>query len=118
MDRTKRHDLNLGYVRLNVWGDANQLFKIASLNLEQRGRSLREYLEFFYIALVSSGEAMTKMIGISKTGQSSSEAFERFDELHYSTEKKSLALDKALQSRTKDRSWNEYLEEALKSPLN
>jgi four helix bundle protein len=123
MEYTKRRNPNRGYMKLNVWNDAVELFKLTSISLNQipkldiklrsqildavqsisaniaEGycrRSLKEYLQFLYVALGSSGEAMTRMIGIRETGQLFQEGFEKFDELHYATENKLLALVKSL----------------------
>lgn len=142
MDLTKRRNLNRGYMKLRVWCDAVELFKFTHLSISEvtkldiklrsqildaaqsisaniaEGycrRSLREYLQFLYIALGSSGEALTRMMDIKETGQLCDESFEKFDELHYSMENKLLALVKSLQTKMKNEGWNEDLKMAQRS---
>jgi four helix bundle protein len=130
-------------MKLDVWNEAIDLFrftdialnKIPKVDIKLRSqildvaqsisanisegycrRSLKEYLQFLYFALGSSGEAIARMIGIKESGQLLKEMFDKFDELHYSTENKLLALVNALQKRMKSNDWNEDLATAQKSP--
>lgn len=133
---TKRKNVNWGYMKLEVWNEAMYLFRwICSLILEEGfvdfklrsqllnaaqsvssniaegycRRSIREYLQFLNIALGSSGELFTRMIGFKEIGVISKTSFEEFDVLHYSVENKLLALKKSLQAKQKEGSWIEAL---------
>ena len=133
---TRRRNVNWGYMKLEVWNEAMYLFRwICSLILEEGfvdfklrsqllnaaqsvssniaegycRRSIREYLQFLNIALGSSGELFTRMIGFKEIGVISKTSFEEFDVLHYSVENKLLALKKSLQAKQKEGSWIEAL---------
>jgi len=56
-------------------------------------------LYFLNVALGSSGEVMTRVIGIKLIGQFKEEDFERFNELDYKVENKLFALVKSLQAK-------------------
>jgi len=125
-DCTKRRNINRGFMKLEVWQDAMELFKLTSdimgrapsIDFRLRSqildsaqsiasniaegycrRSINEYLYFLNVALGSSGEVMTRVIGIKLIGQLREEDFERFDELHYKVENKLFALVKSLQAK-------------------
>ena len=133
---TKRRNVNRGYMKLEVWKEAVDLvrwlyalmgkhgavdFKLRSqvLNAAQSissniaegycRRSIREYLQFLNIALGSSGELMTRMIGFEIIEVVSKESFEEFDNRHFSIENKLLALTKSLQAKRRDGTWIEDL---------
>ncbi|MDO9576005.1 MAG: four helix bundle protein [bacterium] len=123
---TKRRNINRGFMKLEVWQDAMESFKLTSdimgrapsIDFRLRSqildsvqsiasniaegycrRSINEYLYFLNVALGSSGEVMTRVIGIKLIGQLREEDFERFDELHYKVENKLFALVKSLQAK-------------------
>ncbi len=116
-------------MKLEVWQDAMELFKLTSgimcgtpnVDFRLRGqilgsaqsiasniaegycrRSINEYLYFLNVALGSSGEVMTRVIGVKLIGQLREKDFESFDELHYKVENKLLALVKSLQAKRSD----------------
>ncbi|OGU31807.1 MAG: hypothetical protein A2X67_04305 [Ignavibacteria bacterium GWA2_55_11] len=72
-------------------------------------RSINEYLQFINVALGSTGELMTRMIGLKVIDRLSESDFETFDKAHYSVENKLLALKKSLQQKRKDGTWQEEL---------
>ncbi len=138
MDYTRRHNVNRGYMKLEVWNEAIELFKSVHQNLrglerldfKLRGqvldsaqsissnisegycrRSLNEYLQFLSIALGSMGETMTRMVGLNETGYISPEQFEDFDKLHYSVENKLIALIKSLQAKRRTGGWESEFRE-------
>ncbi len=144
MEYTKRHNLNRGYMKLEVWNDAIQLFKyvnrkineIPKLDFKLKAqildaaqsissniaegycrRSLKEYLYFLNVALGSSGELLTRTIGLREADLISTEYFEEIDKLHYAVENKLLSLVRALQSKRSDRSWDQEIHEPLE-PYN
>ncbi len=133
---TTFRNVNRGYMKLKVWNEAvdqfrwvfsllNEIslvdFKLRSqiLNAAQSissniaegycRRSVKEYLQFLNIALGSSGELMTRMIGFESIGVVSERSFEEFDIRHYSVENKLIALKKSLQVKQKEGSWIEDL---------
>ena len=94
----------------------NQIFDAAqsiSANISEGycRRTINEYLQFLNIALGSSGELMTRMIGLKKIRKISDEKFDAFDKFHYQVENKLLALIKALQTKRKDGVWEERIRE-------
>jgi len=142
MELANRHNLNRGYMRLNVWNDAVGLFRFTSSSLNEIRKldfklksqtldavqpissniaggycrqSLKEYLQFLYIASGSRSEGMTRMVSLKEAGQLDRKVFDKFDELHHATENKLLALVKSLQAELKDNNWNEKLEAAQTS---
>lgn len=140
MDYTKRHNVNRGYMKLEVWCDAIELLQFVykilagSQRLEYKlraqildsvqsissniaegycRRSLNEYLQFLSVALGSCGESMTRMIGLLGTGYVTSEQFEQFDRIHYEVENKLVALIKALQSKRRSGTWEDEFRETI-----
>ena len=136
MEWTKRHNINRGYMRLEIWSNAIDLFKLThsllddtrNIDFKLRSqildavqsvsaniaegycrKSLKEYLQFLHIALGSSGEALTRMMGLKHSGQLSAEFFEDFDILHYQTENRLIALVKCLQKKAGTGEWNEKI---------
>lgn len=136
MERTKRRNVNRGYMTLEVWNKSVDLFKLSynlvdkthHIDLKLRSqildavqsisaniaegycrKSLKEYLQFLYIALGSSGEALTRMIGLKDSGAISGNEFEDFDILHYEVENKLIALVKGLQKKAAAGDWNEQI---------
>lgn len=136
MEYTKRHNVNRGYMKLNVWNEAIDLFAFVSssiANIEKLDlrlksqildsaqsvsaniaegycrRTLKEYIQYLNIGLGSMGETMTRMIGLMKSGQLSPKEFTQFDEFHYSVENKLLALVRSLQSKKGTHDWIEKI---------
>jgi len=133
---TRRRNVNRGYMKLEVWVESVCLlrwvsgllreleftdFKLRSqlINAAQSissnvaegycRTSIREYLQFVNIALGSSGEVLTRMVGLKELGTISVASFEEFDLIHYSLENKLLALKKSLQAKRRDGTWVEEL---------
>ena len=136
VEYTRRRNINRGYMKLDVWNEAVGLFRwlitllgevevndfklrsqiinaaqsISSNIAEGYCRtSIREYLQFINIALGSSGELYTRMVGLKETGRVSQSSFEEFDLVHYSMENKLLALKKSLQVKQRLGTWVESL---------
>ncbi len=109
-ERTKRRNLNRGYMKLEVWNDAISLFKlthnlvnkisnldyklkaqildaaqsISSNIAEGDGRkSINEYLYFLNISLGSSAVLLTRIIGLKEIDLINVNDFEEFDSKHY-----------------------------------
>lgn len=142
MEYTKRHNLNRGYMKLDVWNDAVQLFQIVNLrineisNLEYKlksqildatqsissniaegycRKSINEYLYYLNVALGSCGEVLTRTIGLKVTYRISNEIFEEIDKLHFAVENKLLGLIKALQSKKYAGTWEQKIHEPVEN---
>src|SRR6266540_3527322 len=116
---TELRNKNRGYMKLIVWQNAIELFELvwkiafieAKIDFKLRAqfadaaqsiaanisegygrRSVKEYLQFLYIALGSAGEAITRAIGLNQTEQLSAERLREFDVLHYEVENRLLRL--------------------------
>ena len=138
MEFTKRHNLNRGYMKLEVWQDGIQLLKminkiigeIINLNFKLKAqildaaqsissniaegycrKSINEYLYYLNVALGSSGELFTRVIGLKEIELISYDEFEEIDKLHYSVENKLLALIKALNTKRSDGTWDQQIHE-------
>ena len=129
---TNNKNINRGYMKLDVWQKAIELFKIiwrtvyqdfkidfklraqiadaaqsVSSNIaEGYGRkSINEYIQFLYISLSSLAETITRTIGLKETTQISQERFVEIDTLHYEIENKLLRLIKSLEQKREDGNW-------------
>lgn len=138
MEYTKRHNLNRGYLKLEVWQDGILLLKminkisgeIINLNFKLKAqildaaqsissniaegycrKSINEYLYYLNVALGSSGELFTRIIGLKVTELISYDEFEEMDKLHYAVENKLLALIKALDSKKSQGTWDQQIHE-------
>ncbi len=139
MEFTKRYNLNRGYMKLEVWQDGIQLFRlinkiiseIPKLDFKSKAqildaaqsissniaegycrKSINEYLYFLNVALGSCGEFLTRTIGLKAAELISSYNFEEIDKLHYVVENKLLALIKALELKRSDGTWDQQIHEA------
>jgi four helix bundle protein len=116
---TKRHNVNRGYMKLQVWLkkkkgvdvklssqilDATQS---TSSNIAEgySRRTLNEYLQHLNISLGSFGEVLTRAIGFQVIGVFNDQEFEEVDKLHFSIENKLIALIRSLQAKRKTGTW-------------
>ena len=129
----KRQNVNRGYMKLEVWQRALDLFKLVfgkasvvrdwklqsqindaaqsvSSNIAEGycRRSLPEYLQYLYIAKGSLGETLTRAIGLNQVQLLTDEALDAIDCLHYEVENKLLNLIKSLEKLPPD-SWQTKL---------
>ena len=128
---TKYKNINRGYMKLQVWQKAIELYKLvweiivdAKIDYKLRAqiadsaqstssniaegysrRSLNEYVQFLYIALASLSETLTRSVGLRTTGQISEQQFQRIDSLHYEVENKLLRLIESLEKKKDDGTW-------------
>jgi four helix bundle protein len=68
-------------------------------------RSVKEYIQFLYVALGSAAETMTRAIGLTQTQQLSEERLREFDLLHYEVENRLLRLIEKLEQKRDDEDW-------------
>lgn len=140
VEYTKRRNINRGYMKLEVWQKSIELPKIVyqtvykdnvidfkirtqiadsaqsvSSNIAEGycRRSVKEYLQFLYIALASLGETLTRTIGLNTTDQISAVQFNSIDELHYEIENKMLKLVTRLEEKKETGSWGTRISEEL-----
>jgi len=137
-EHTKRRNINRGYMKLGVWNNGIELFKICyhlagkipNLDFKLKSqildasqsissniaegycrRSITEYLHFLNIALGSTGELLTRLIGLKEIDLLTEKVFDEFDQKHYEVENKLLSLIKSLQVKQNDGSWDQKIHE-------
>jgi four helix bundle protein len=130
--QTERRNKNRGYMGLIVWQKALELFELVweityvesridfklraqiadaaqsiSANIAEGygRRSVKEYIQFLYVALGSAAETMTRAIGLNQVQQVSDERFREFDLLHYEVENRLLRLIEKLEQKRDDEDW-------------
>ena len=148
---TPLRNKNRGYMKLIVWQKAMQLFELfwkiafveSKIDFKLRSqfadaaqsvsanvsegygrRSVKEYIQFLYIALGSMAETMTRGIGLFRTGQIANARFQEFDALQYEVENRLLRLIEKLEEKRDDSEWtariaedpSEYLSEPPITP--
>jgi four helix bundle protein len=132
----ERKNKNRGYQQLRVWDDAVEFYVLtcrvyrafpyelkrvasqamASSDSVHRNiaegycrRSLREYVQFLYIALGSLGETVSGLHACRKADQIPAEAFERLDQLAFKLENGLLKLVAALERKKQTGDWIDNL---------
>jgi four helix bundle protein len=84
-------------------------------------RSVKEYIQYLYIALGSAAETMTRGLGLNRAGQISDPRIREFDLLHYEVENRLLKLVSKLEEKLDEGDWiariNEDPKEYLSGPL-
>ncbi len=132
-----KRNLNRGYMKLEVWNDAINLFefvykcisRISSLDLKSRSqiidaaqsvsaniaegycrKSINEYLYFLNVASGSLGELLTRIIGLHRVNLITTDDYNSLDEYHYKVENKLLALIKSLNRKRQSGNWLEIID--------
>ena len=130
--QTELRNKNRGYMKLIVWQKAMELFELvwkityvetridfklraqvadaaqsvaANISEGYGRRSVKEYIQFLYIALGSAAETMTRMIGRNLVQQLSDDRLLEFDLLHYEVENRLLRLIEKLEQKRDDEDW-------------
>ena len=130
--QTELRNKSRGYMNLVVWQKAMDLFILAwriafkesridfklrsqfansaqsvSANIAEGygRRSIKEYIQFVYVALGSMAESMTRAIGLRETEQISQARFEEFNLLHYEVENRLSKLIEKLEQKRDDDDW-------------
>lgn len=136
--QTERRNKNRGYMGLIVWQKALELFELVwrtgyveskidfklraqfadaaqsvSANISEGycRRSVKEYIQFLYVALGSMAETMTRSIGLVRTGQITQDRLEEIDVLHYEVENRLLRLIEKLEQKRDDADWTARIAE-------
>jgi four helix bundle protein len=131
-----KKNLNRGYMKLRVWNDAVQYYKltcevfrplpydlkrvasqqIASADSVHRNiaegycrRSIKEYLNFLNIALGSLGESVSGLYAYNESKQISAEKSEKLDALAYKLENGLLKLIENLERKRDRGDWIDSL---------
>ncbi|MBI3193395.1 MAG: four helix bundle protein [Ignavibacteriae bacterium] len=139
IEYTKLRNINRGYMKLDVWQRAMDLYRFVWDSTSNKGidfklrsqivnaaqsvssnisegycrKSVNEYVQFLYIGLGSLGETMTRMIGLNTTNQMSESQFREFDILHYEIENKMLRLIESLEKKKDDGTWVNRISEDI-----
>jgi four helix bundle protein len=130
--KTELRNKNRGYMNLIVWQKAMELFGLAweiaykesrldfkirsqfvdavqsiSANVSEGygRRSIKEYIQYLYIALGSSAESLTRAFGLNQAGELSDSRIRDFDLLHYEVENRLLKLIEKLEEKRDDGDW-------------
>ena len=133
---TERKNKNRSYQKLRVWQDAIEFYKetcrvfrnvpyelkriasqsIASSDSVHRNiaeghcrRSIREYIQFLYIALASLGESVSGFHAYLAANQISKENFEKLDSIAYKLENGLIKLIQSLQIKNEKGEWIDHL---------
>jgi len=139
VEYTKLRNINRGYMKLDVWQKAIDLFKLVAQIVPKQGlelkvraqiidaaqsvganiaegdsrRSVNEYIQHLYIALGSMSEVFSRLVCVKETGLLADPEFGRFDILHYEIENKMLNLIRSLEEKRKTGTWTDRLSEEL-----
>lgn len=116
---TKYRNINRGYMKLDVWQKAIELNKLVAKTVYSESRidfklrsqivdsslsvasniaegysrrSIKEYIQFLYIALASMSETLTRSVGLREIGFITEKQFQEIDPLHYEIENKLIRL--------------------------
>lgn len=135
-EKQERSNLNRGYQKLRVWQDSISLFvlilkdfkgfpfefkKIASQQMAAADsihrniaegycrRSIREYVQFLYVALASLGETVSGIFASKAGTLISQEQFERLDSLCYKLENELIRLIKSLEKKKHKGDWIDHM---------
>jgi len=136
LKKQERYNLNRGYQKLRVWQDAIFLntmileefkgspfeFKkmagqqIAAADSIHRNiaegycrRSIREYIQFLYVALASLGETVSGLVASKAAHLISEDQFETLDSLCYKLENGLISLVRSLEKKRNAGDWVDYM---------
>ena len=136
MKKTERYNLNRGYQKLRVWQDAillNTMIltefkgfafefkKIASQQMAAADsihrniaegycrRSIREYIQFLYLALASLGETVSGLFASKAGNLISEEQFEKLDSFCYKVENGLISLIRSLEDKRDKGDWIDHM---------
>jgi four helix bundle protein len=129
---TKLRNINRGYMQLDVCVKSIELYKLIAkivyaesrIDFKVRSqivdsalsvpsniaegysrRSIKEYIQFLYIALASMSETFTRSIGLMEAGLVTEKQFREIDALHYEIENKLIKLVESLEKKKHSGTW-------------
>ncbi|MFB0520819.1 MAG: four helix bundle protein [Desulfatiglandales bacterium] len=136
LKKPKRYNLNRGYQKLRVWQDAILLYtmilkefkglpfefkKIAGQEMAAADsihrniaegycrRSIREYIQFLYVALASLGETVSGLFASKAANVISEEQFEKLDSFCYKVENELISLIRSLENKRDKGDWIDHM---------
>ena len=136
LKETERYNLNRGYQKLRVWQDAILLYtmilkefrglpfefkKIAGQEMAAADsihrniaegycrRSVREYIQFLYVALASLGETVSGLFASKAGNLISQEQFEKLDSFCYKVENELTSLIRSLEKKREKGDWIDHM---------
>jgi four helix bundle protein len=136
LKETARYNLNRGYQKLRVWQDAILLYtmilkefrglpfelkKIAGQEMAAADsihrniaegycrRSVREYIQFLYVALASLGETVSGLFASKAGNLISQEQFEKLDSFCYKVENELTRLIRSLEKKREKGNWIDHM---------
>jgi four helix bundle protein len=142
---TKFRNKNRGYMKLEAWHKAIELFKLiwkityvdSKIDFKLRSqiadaaqsvssniaegysrRSINEYIQFLYTGLASLSETLTRAIGLKETAQISESQFKQIDSLHYEAENKLINLIASLEAKRNAGTWIDHISDDMPSDSN
>jgi four helix bundle protein len=132
MEYAMPRNINRGYVKLDAWNRAQDLvaltyeilrhyptigFRIrdqildavssipANISEGYYRRSIKEYIQFCYVALGSAGEFLSQMVSLKAAGTISDDDFGLFERLHWEVENRTIALVRSLELMRDSGGW-------------
>jgi four helix bundle protein len=132
VEYTKLRKINRGYMQLDVWVKSVELYKLITKIVYEESRidfkvrsqivdsalsvpsniaegysrrSIKEYIQFLYIALASMSETFTRSIGLTEVGLMTEKQFREIDVLHYEIENKLIKLVESLEKKKLSGTW-------------
>ncbi len=136
LENQKRYNLNRGYQKLRVWQDSISLYtmilnefkgfsfefkKIAGQQMAAADsihrniaegycrRSIREYIQFLYVALASLGETVSGLFASKAGNLISEDQFEMLDSFSYKVENELINLIRSLENKREKGDWIDYM---------
>ena len=127
---TELKNKNRGYLKLIVWQKAMQLFDLthrvasadpdaaqsisANMAEDYARRSIKEYIQFLYIALGSAAEVFTRAIAWQSIAHIATRRFDEFNRVHYELENRLLRLVERLEEKRERGEWTSRMPEIEK----
>ena len=136
MEYARNRNINRGYMKLDAWKRAQDLvgmtyeilrryptigFRIRDHILDAASsipanmsegccrRSIKEYVQYCYVALGSTGELLSRMVSLKAAAILSEEDFRSFERLHWEVENLLLALVRSLEHKRENGGWLESI---------
>lgn len=132
MEYAMNRNINRGYMKLDAWIRAQDLvaltyeilrrypaigFRIrdqifdavcsipANISEGYCRRSIKEYIQYCYVALGSAGELLSRMVSLRVAAIISESDFASFEQLHWEVENRTIALVRSLELKRDSGDW-------------